>query len=73
MSDPLAKPIGAIVQSAHAPADVVGALLSIRSIFGDDLPSDQRFVGAVLSTYNLLTAGNILPTAAAAAVRGIEA
>jgi fructuronate reductase len=48
VSDPLAGEFAKIAQAQHGnPAALARALLGIRAIFGDDLPREPRFAGAV--------------------------
>jgi fructuronate reductase len=56
VSDPLADRLAAIARTGGP--DIVRALLSLRPIFGDDLPASAPFVDATTAAFAALAAGN---------------
>jgi len=61
-SDPLASRIRAAVKAVSGPDQMARSLLRIREIFGDDLPADPRFVGAVLNGLSRLMRHGVAAT-----------
>lgn len=62
--DPLAEQYQAIYQQYHRPSERLQALLSINSIFGDDLPANPVFVRALTDIYQHLCASGVRATLA---------
>ena len=66
VDDPLAGRIAELVASANGPADVADALLSLRAVFGTDLPVNRVFRGLVVDSLERLTRDGVLPAVRAA-------
>ena len=69
VNDPLAARVAAIAGSERNPEGLIRALLAVRPIFGEDLPSDSRFSAPVTKAFGRLTADGSLRTAGAYARR----
>ena len=69
VNDPLAARFAAIAGSERNPEGLIRALLAIRPIFGEDLPSDSRFSAPLTKAFGRLTADGSLRTAGAYARR----
>lgn len=54
--DPLAEKLRAVQEAAADAPGRVRAVIALTEIFGDDLPNDQRFLGAVTTAYETLCA-----------------
>ena len=68
VSDPLAPEFARIARTQRGdPTALAHGLLSLRAVFGDDLPADRRFVGAVTSSLASLYAAGAAGTVAKAA------
>ncbi len=54
MRDPLSEKFNAIAE-ASSDAERVNALLTLKEIFGDDLPQNPVFVDAIAGAYRRIT------------------
>jgi fructuronate reductase len=57
VEDPLGGELAQRVSGAVQPAEIVRNLVSVNSIFGDDLASDRRFLGPVTQALDVLCRG----------------
>ena len=63
--DPLAGRLRALADAAGPDADrLTPALLSVREVFGDDLPADPRFAGPVRAALGRILAGGVAASVA---------
>lgn len=65
VNDPLADQL--VTAASAGAGDIVRNLLALKSVFGDDLSADPRFVGPVTAAFQGLSAASVRQMAAAAA------